>query len=113
MGSIDRGVVFDAELPGAGRHPVVVVTRQEAIPALSSVTVVLVTSTIRGHRAEVPLGEPHGLDHDCVANCDNVFTISKQRLARRRGELPFEDLERLEAALRVALGIDWADDRLR
>jgi mRNA interferase MazF len=103
---IRRGDVFDADIPIAGRHPVVIVTREAAIPVLSSVAVVLVTSTIRGHRAEVPLTPEEGLDHDCVANCDQVFTLPKSRLERRRGRLGLPALARLNAALALALGLD-------
>jgi mRNA interferase MazF len=103
---VARGDVFDADLPGLGHRPVVVVTRQAAIPVLSGVTVAVVTSTVRGHDAEVPLGPEHGLEHECVANCDDILTIPKGLLVRRRGSLRVEDTERLDAALRFALGLD-------
>jgi mRNA interferase MazF len=103
---LSRGDVFDADLGEVGRHPVVVVTRDIAIPVLTSLTVVLVTSTIRGAPAEVELGKDEGLDHECVANCDNIFTISKSRLVRRRGWLGLERLQKLDTALRLALGLD-------
>lgn len=103
---IHRGDVFDADLPVAGVRPAVVVTRETAIPVLSSVAVVGVTSTIRGHRAEVPLGRAEGLDHESVANCDDLFTVSKNRLRRYRGRLGPERVARLDDALRLALGLD-------
>lgn len=73
--------------------------------ALTRVTVVVVTSTIRGHPAEVPLGPDQGLHHECVANCDDILTIGKDRLRRRRGSLRMEDVVRLDEALEVALGL--------
>lgn len=103
---IARGDVFDADLPAAGPHPVVVVTREEAIPILSSVTVVLVTSTIRGHVSEVRVGVENGLDHESGVNCDNVFTLSKRRLTRFRGTLGPDKVRELNEALRIALGLD-------
>lgn len=106
MALVDRGDVFDAELPVGGGRPVVVVTRQTAISVRSSVTVVLVTSTIRGHGAEVPLGSDEGLDHDCVANCDEIQTVRKERLTRRRGRLGVDRIREIDAALRLALGLD-------
>ena len=106
MTLVDRGDVFDSDLPDLGVRQVVVVTRQEAIPVLSSITVVLVTTTVRGHPAEVALGPAHGLDYECVANCDNVLTLAKRRLVRRRGALGADDLVRLDDALRLALGLD-------
>jgi mRNA interferase MazF len=101
---ISRGEVWDAEIPGVGRHPVVVVTRDSAIPALSSVTCVLVTSTFHGHVAEVELGAGEGLGRSSAANCDNVFTLPKRILSRRRGMLDAHKLNELDRALMVALG---------
>ncbi len=106
MSLIDRGDVFDADLPGLGVRPVLVVTRQVAIPVLSAVTVAMVTSTVRGIRSEVPLNSEHGLRGASVANCDNLFTIDKALLSERRGALSFEDTVRLDDALRFALKLD-------
>lgn len=104
MSLVERGD-FDAELPDADPHPVVIVSRPEAILYRTNVTVVLVTSTVRGHAAEIELDESHGLDHLSVANCDEIYTIPKRSLRRRRGHLPLQDLERLNSALRLALGL--------
>ena len=83
-----------------------IVTRDRAIPILANVTVAAVTGTVRGLPTEVPLGQRHGLARDCVANCDNLFTIPKSSLADRRGELDAEALDRLGSALRIALDLD-------
>jgi mRNA interferase MazF len=85
---------------------VVVVTRDRAIPILANITVAAVTGTIRGLPTEVPLGREHGLARECVANCDNLFTIPKQAVGRRRGELDPESLARLRTALMVALDLE-------
>jgi mRNA interferase MazF len=84
----------------------VIVTRDRAIPILANVTVAAVTGTVRGLPTEVPLGPAHGLARECVANCDNLFTIPKSSLADRRGELDAQALDHLGAALRIALGLD-------
>jgi mRNA interferase MazF len=102
---LNRGDVYDTALPG-GRHPAVIVTRNRAIPHLRNVSVVAVTSKIRGLPTEVSLGPPQGLARDCVANCDNLFTIPKRALERRRGSLGPEEVHQLNAALRVALELD-------
>jgi mRNA-degrading endonuclease toxin of MazEF toxin-antitoxin module len=39
-------------------------------------------------------------------NCDNLFTIPKSTLARRRGELGPAELELLRRALVIALALD-------
>ena len=100
-----RGEVYDAELPG-GSHPAVVVTRNRAIPLLRNVCVAAVTSTIRELPTEVPLGSGEGLARECVVNCDNLFTLPKRALGRRRGALGPEQLDELNRALRIALELD-------
>ena len=73
---------------------------------LNAVTVAAVTATVRDLPTEVPVGPEHGLRRASVVNCDNVFTIPKSSLGRRRGELGPEELERLREALMIALGLD-------
>jgi mRNA interferase MazF len=68
--------------------------------------VVDVTSTVRGLVTEVPLGPAQGLARECAANCDNVSTIPKQALGRRRGALGPEELRSLRTALRIALELE-------
>lgn len=106
MSLVSRGDIFDADLPGLGARPVLVVTRQAAIPVLSSVTVAPITSTVRGIASEVPLDSEHGLSPPSVASCDNLLTIEKTLLIGRRGALAPEDAPRLDAALRFALQLD-------
>jgi mRNA interferase MazF len=102
---VKRGEVYDAPVPG-GMHPAVVVTRDQAIPLLRSVCVVAVTSRIRGLPTEVSLGPTEGLSRECVANCDNLFTLPKRAFGRRRGSLGPEQIEHLNRALRIALELD-------
>jgi mRNA interferase MazF len=103
---VNRGDVWDADVPGVDRRPVVVLTRDEAIPVLSRVTIAPITRTIRGIPSEVPVGPAEGLDGDCVVSCDNIATVPQSALARRRGRLGPELVRRLDAAILVALGID-------
>ncbi len=100
-----RGEVWDAEL-GPVVRPVVIVTRETAIPMLSRLTCVAITSTMRGHVAEIELSRSHGVQEPSVANCDWVINLAKDRLLRRRGELDPVTLRRLNAALVLALGLD-------
>jgi mRNA interferase MazF len=85
---------------------VVVLTRDEAIPLLRRVTVAPITSTIRGLPSEVRVGQAEGLDHDSAVSCDNIVTLPRARLDRRRGALGTDVLRELDAAIVVALGID-------
>jgi len=102
---VNRGDLYDAALP-IGPHPVVVVTRDSAIPVLRSVCVAVVTSTIRGAPTEVPVGRSEGLNRDSVINCDDLVTASKSVLGRQRGSLGPEATHRLDQALKIALGLD-------
>jgi mRNA-degrading endonuclease toxin of MazEF toxin-antitoxin module len=103
---VERGDVFWANLPGsAGRRPVVIVSRSEAVRVRAAVTVAPVTRTIRRIASELPLGREQGLRVRCVANCDSLNTISKRRLTRRLGSLDSHKLVALDDALRYALGI--------
>jgi mRNA interferase MazF len=102
---LNRGDVYDVHFP-QGRRPAVIATRDAAIPLLRSLTVVGITSRIRGLPTEVSLGSQHGLARDCVANCDNVFTLPKQAFGEFRGALGFEDVRRFNVALEIALALD-------
>jgi Growth inhibitor len=84
---------------------VVILTRDWAIPLLANLTVAGITSAIRGLPTEVPVGCRHGLDYDSAVNCDNLFTLPKSLIGRRRGELDPESLERLRTALLIALDL--------
>ncbi|HZJ26832.1 MAG TPA: type II toxin-antitoxin system PemK/MazF family toxin [Acidimicrobiia bacterium] len=103
---IARGDVWDAAIPGVGTHPVVVATRDTAIPVLTTLVCALVTSTFHGHVAEVEVGVGEGLDHDCAVNCDNLFTLPKDVLVRHRGRLGPAKMAQLDRALIISLGLD-------
>jgi mRNA interferase MazF len=103
---VQRGDVFWANLPDpAGRRPVVIISRSEAVQVRTLVTIAPVTKTIRRIASEVPLGREQGLRTRCVANCDSLKTVSKRRLTERIGSLDSSKLVALDAALRYALGI--------
>ncbi|CAN5793096.1 hypothetical protein BH20ACT4_BH20ACT4_03920 [soil metagenome] len=103
---IQRGDVWDADIAGVGVQPVVVVTRNTAIPVLSSLVCVLITSRFHGHVAEVAVGQEQGLDHESAANCDNIFTLPVRVLTRHRGRLGPTKLSALDTALKIALELD-------
>ena len=103
---MNRGDVWDARLPDGQHRPVVLLTRDEAIPVLVRVTVAPVTRTIRGIPSEVPVGLPEGLSDESVVSCDNILTIPRSMLERRRGELGAEAIRRLDSAIMTALGIE-------
>lgn len=105
MVGLNRGDVVYVDIPGVGAHPAVIVSRQESIAIRTDVTVALITSSIRGLPAEVPVDTDDGLDHPSVINCDQLWTFPKYELSRRVGPLRYEKLRRLDAALAIALGL--------
>lgn len=99
-----RGEVFWAEHPEWGRRPAVVMTRDEAIGALSEVLVVLATSTIRDLPTEVRLGPEDGMPRECVLNLDHVDSVAKGFIGDRITTLSAEKLHSVCRALDVATG---------
>ena len=75
------------EPPNQKRRPVLVVSRDEAIPVLNNVVVAPVTSTIRSIPTCIPVGPTEGIDHDSVASFDNLAAVPKSVLTLRLGQL--------------------------
>ncbi|MGH9157055.1 MAG: type II toxin-antitoxin system PemK/MazF family toxin [Acidimicrobiales bacterium] len=75
------------ETPNQKRRPVLVVSRDEAIPALHNVVVAPVTITVRDIPTCIPVGPAEGIDHDSVATFDNLAAVPKSVLTTRLGEL--------------------------
>jgi mRNA interferase MazF len=75
-------------------------------PHLSRVTVVPITSTVRGLSTEVPVGPDNGLDHPSVVSCDNVVTVPASALGRQIGRLLPEQEAALTAALFAAFDLE-------
>ena len=106
---MNRGDVYWADLgSAAGRRPVVILTRDVAIPVLTLVVAAPVTTTVRGIRSEVQLGPREGLRAECVASCDSLLTVPKQALDPRPvGSLGPDKVMSLDRALRYALEIRY------
>ena len=104
---MERGEVRLYQFPKPDKQrPVLILTRENAIPYLSRVTVAPITSTIRGVPSEVVLGTEDGLPQPCVANLHNVMTVSQQALGRRLARLSPQRMRQVCAALAFALGCD-------
>jgi mRNA interferase MazF len=84
---VNQGEVWLLKTPDAKVRPVLVLTRNEAIPVVRSVVVAPVTSTLRSIPTCLPLGPAEGLDNDSVATFDNTTSIPKAFLTRRLGAL--------------------------
>lgn len=88
------------------RRPVVILSRPDVIPLLSTVMVAPVTSTIHGSPAEVIVGISEGLQHDSAVNLDHIQTVSKSGLSRFLGRLSKDKLLEVCRALAIATGCD-------
>jgi len=69
------------------RRPVLVVTRSEATPVLTSIIVAPITRTVRDIPTEIPLGHDSGLPSPCVAAFDSLQPVRKSFLTERVGTI--------------------------
>lgn len=106
-GRIARGDIrlYGFAAPDKSR-PVVVLTRDSAIGYLTNVTVVPVTSTVRGVPSEVMLTEDDGMKMPCAVNLHNAVTVSQKRLGKRVTQLNSARMSEICSALRFAMGCD-------
>ncbi len=88
------------------KRPVLILTRDSAIPFLNSVTVAPITSTIRSNPTEVVLTEEDGLPDTCAANFDNLQTVPKGSIGNRLTTLTRARMKEAAAAAAFALGLD-------
>jgi len=99
-----RGEVWWCELPKIGRRPVVVLSRDAAIPRLRRALIAPCTTTIRRLGSEVVL-EP-GQDpvpRRCAANLDSIESVSLGVLVERLGRLSDTKMRDVCEALEVAV----------
>jgi len=87
-------------------RPVVVLTREVVRPHMNTVTVALITTTIRGLSTEVVVGAANGLAQRCVIACDHVTTIPVAALGDQIGRLLDEHETDLTAAIHAAFDLD-------
>lgn len=87
------------------RRPVLILTRDSAIPFLHSVTVAPITSTVRDVPSEVLLTPDDGMPQACAANFYNIQTVPKHKLGERISRLRAGRLDEVAKALSFALGL--------
>ena len=101
---VARGEVVWLELEHEGRRPVVVLTRDQALPRLRNVVVALVTRTIRGIDTEVQLGPADGMPVECAVSLDNLRTVPQTLLTESITQLGSERMGAVCRALARATG---------
>jgi mRNA interferase MazF len=98
-----HGEVWWGELPDFGRRPFLVMTREAAIPVLTTLLAAPITRTIRRIPTEVRLTQEDGMPTECAVSFDNLRVVPKSHLVERQCTL--SPVRRLEAcdALRTAV----------
>lgn len=99
-----RGEVWWCELAEVGRRPVVVLSRDVAIPRLRRALIGPCTTTIRGLPSEVVL-EPEAdpVPRRSAVSLDSVESVSIAALVQRLGRLSDRRMEQVCEALAVAV----------
>lgn len=98
-----RGELWWCEPPQIGRRPVVVISRDAAIPRLHRALIAPCTTTIRGLPSEVvldPTDDPIG--RRSAVNLDSVESVSVAALVERIGSLSGARMREVCRALDVA-----------
>jgi mRNA interferase MazF len=99
-----RGETWWCELAEIGRRPVVVLSRDAAIPRLRRALIAPCTTTVRGLPSEVIL-EPgqDPIPRHCAVNLDSVESVSVAVLVQRLGRLSDDRMRDICSALAVAV----------
>jgi len=104
---MNRGEIWSFEFKKPDKmRPVVILTRQEMISLLNTVTVGPITRTIRGVPSEVLVGPHEGLKDHSAINLHHVITIPKSGLRRFIGSVSAEKMAEILESLLFALGFD-------
>jgi mRNA interferase MazF len=98
-----RGEVRWVEVPGAGRRPALVLTRNAAIPLLNRLLVVPATRTVRRIPTEVLLDDRDGMPSSCALTLDNLTVVPRAALGSRITQLDEGRMAEVCAALQVAV----------
>lgn len=84
---VAQAEIWLMETPNQRRRPVLIVSRDEPIPALDNIVVAPITTTIRDIPTCIRVGSDEGIDRDSVATFDNLAAVPKSVLTTRLGEL--------------------------
>ena len=100
----ERGELWWCELPDIQRRPVVVLSRNAAIPRLRRALIAPCTTTIRTIPSEVVL-EPgeDPIGRRCAVNLDSVESVAIAHLVERIGRLSDNRMRDVCVALQVAV----------
>lgn len=102
-----RGEVWWCEIAELGRRPVVVLSRDAAIPRLRRTLIGPCTTTLRGIPSEVLL-EPgeDPIPRTSAVNLDSVESVSVGTLVERLGRLSDDRMQEICRALAIAVACE-------
>ncbi len=99
-----RGEIWWCELPEISARPVVVLSRDAAIPRLRRALVAPCTTTVRGLPSEVVLeAGDDPVPRRSAVNLDSVESVSVGALSERLGRLSDDRMREVCSALAVAV----------
>jgi len=102
---VGRGEIWQFAFPRPDRRrPVLVLTRQDMIGRLDTVTVAPLTSTIRGVASEVVVGPEVGLKHPSAINLHHLASVPIAGLRSYVGTVSDDVMRQVRSALLFALG---------
>jgi mRNA interferase MazF len=105
MAEVTRGEIWMFSFPKPDKkRPVLILTRQDMIGRLHTVTVAPITSTIRGVPSEVAVGTESGLKQASAINLHHLATVPVAGLRTFVGALPSQAMTRVRGALLFSLG---------
>lgn len=88
------------------RRPVLVVGRDDALPALAQVPVIPMSTQERSLQWKVPLSEVDGLPSKCVLKPEWIRIVERRHLGPWIASLPAERWPEVRAAVLGALGFE-------
>jgi mRNA interferase MazF len=107
VAQIARGEIWMFSFPRPDRRrPVLVLTREDMIERMHTVTVAPITSTIRDVPSEVVIGPEAGLKHRSAVNLHHVATVPRAGLRTYVGTVSRETMATVGQAMLFALGFE-------
>lgn len=83
-------------------RPVLILTRNSAIPKLNWITIAPITTTTRNLPTEVWLDENDGMREVCAVSLDNVQTVQVEKLGKAIAHLSDEKMTEVFEAIKYA-----------
>jgi mRNA-degrading endonuclease toxin of MazEF toxin-antitoxin module len=99
------GEIYMADFPEAGRHPVILVSRED-LNRGHYILAVFCTSSRFAARSQLPNCVPYragqfGFTVDCVAQCENILSVEKSQLDIAAGPIGVLDATNLRNIIRA------------